>query len=307
MLRTSFISGVTFFVVALVACGKTDTAPQDTASSSSGFTSSSTSSTGGSSNGGSTSSTTSSGSSGNPPPSVDVVVSDEKVTVDGTQRGYKLVVPKAYDPNKKYPLIIALHGDGQDAAGFVTFSKLDVVAGKEAIIAFSDKSEDLTTAYDSNVDQKMIPAIIDAVKGSRSIDQEKVWGFGYSKGAFQIGELLCRKKGIFKAVAVHAGGAPQERNAEGGIDCPNGDTVPMFVTQGSNDGAIGGEFYAQSFAGLAGCDAFGGRTKTTPDICEKFNGCTNDLPMVYCEVPGQGHFPMYDNAAAHSLAWFKTL
>jgi len=307
MLRALLLSGVAVFLASFVACSK-DPAPADTSTSSGFASSSSGTSNGGTSNGGTTSSTTSTGgTSGNPVPSADVVVSNETVDVDGVSRIYKLVVPKTYDAAKKYPLIIAMHGDDQNAEGFVTFSKLDVAAGKEAVMAFTDQSLDLETAFDDNPDQKMVPAIIEAVKGKRSIDAAKIWGFGYSKGAFQVGELLCRKKGIFNAVAVHAGGAPQERNAEGGVECPNADTVPMFVTQGANDGNIGSEFYAQSFAEIAGCDAFGARAKASPDICQKFNGCPNNLSMFYCVVPGQGHYPIYDNAAAHSLAWFKTL
>lgn len=306
MLRTSLLSGVAVFVVALVACGKSETAPDDGASSSSGFASS-TSSTGGSSNGGSTTST-SSGSTGTvPPPSADVVVSDESVDVDGAQRGYKLVVPKTYDANKKYPLIVAMHGDGQNAADFVTFSKLDVVAGTEAVMAFTDQSLNLKDLFDANPDQKMVPAIIAAVKGKRSIDDAKIWGFGYSKGAYQIGEILCSGKSIFTAIAVHAGGAPQDKDGDGNPDCANPVTVPMFVTGGEKDKEQGSEYYAQFFAERRGCDAYGPRAKASPDICGKFNGCDNGPPLLFCEVPGQPHFPMYDDAAAHSLAWFKTL
>ncbi|MBX3229333.1 MAG: hypothetical protein KIT84_18065 [Labilithrix sp.] len=308
MLRNSLLSGVAVFVLALIACkGSTEPDATSTSSSSGGEPASSGGSSNGSNGNGSTS-TTSSGSSGNPPPSNDVVISDESVDVDGTPRAYKLVAPKDYDEARAYPLIVAMHGDGQDAGGFIGFSGLTNVAGTEAVMAFTDQSLDLTTYYDNNKDQKMVPAIIAAVKGKRNIDAGKIWGFGYSKGAFQIGELLCSGKDIFTAVAVHQGGAPQDKDGDGNGDCWNPVKVPMFVLGGGNDKDIGSEYYAQFFAGIHGCDnPFGARTKASPDICEKFNGCDAGKPLLFCEAPGVPHYPIYEKSAELSVAWFKTL
>lgn len=229
----------------------------------------------------------------------------ETVDVDGTPRKYVLSVPKTYDAGRSYPLVLALHGDGQDAAGFVGFSKLEASTGDEAILAYPDRSEDLFTPYDQNTDQKLIAFIVDAVKGKYSVDAAKIWGFGYSKGGYQLNEIACKKPGIVTAMAIHAGGAPQTRDGNGAVDCPAAVGLPVFVTHGANDDPNGGKFGADYWASRAGCQDT--LSPTTPPICEAYDGCAPGKPVVFCVVPDQPHYPMYGDAAAHSWAWFKSL
>lgn len=227
------------------------------------------------------------------------------IDVDGASRTYTLQVPKSYDAQKEYALVIALHGDGQGGGGFVEASKLERFSGDEAILAFPDGSEDLTTPYDQNTDQKLIAYVIGAVQASHNIDPNRIWGFGFSKGGYQLGELACRKPGMFTAMALHAAGAPQERDEMGQPDCPTSIGIPMFVVQGELDGATGSEFLAQYFAGRASCD--GTRSPSTPAMCEAYDNCDVGTPVVFCVVPGHPHDPLYPNAAEDSWAWFKSL
>ncbi len=229
----------------------------------------------------------------------------EKVDVDGTARQFMLSVPKTYDKARSYPLIVALHGDTQDAASFIPFLGLDLLTGDDAILAYPDHSEDLFTPYDKNVDQRLIEVTIDTVKSKYSIDTAKIWGIGYSKGGYQFNEIACKKPGLIKAMAIHAGGAPQNRDVNGDVDCPAAIALPAFVTHGALDDPGGGEFGAAYWAGLAGCQTT--RSPTTPAICERYDGCNAATPVVFCVVPNQPHYPMYKDAAAHSWAWFKTL
>ena len=238
-----------------------------------------------------------------PPPSK-VNTTNETVDVDGVSREYVLSVPKTYDAGRSYPLIVALHGDGGDASGFVAFAKLDASTGDDAIIAYPNQSVDLFTLYDQNTDQKLIERVIDAVKQKYSIDASKIWGFGYSKGAYQLNEIACKKPGILSAMAIHAGGAPQP-DGNGNINCPAAIGLPVFVTHGENDNPGGGEYCAQYWSGYAGCQS--SRSPSTPAICQAYDGCDPGKPVVFCLVPGHPHYPLYGEAAAHSWAWFKTL
>ena len=239
------------------------------------------------------------------PASSKVTTTTETIDVDGTSRRYVLSVPKNYDAGRSYPLILALHGDGQDAAGFVGFSKIETFSGDEAIVAYTDQSVDLFTDYEQNTDQKLIEYIVVALKQRYSIDASKIWGFGYSKGGYQLNEIACKKPGLLTAMAVHAGGAPQTRDANGNVDCPNAIGLATFVTHGANDDPGGGEFGAAYWASRAGCQTT--RRPSSPDICEAYDGCSAGKPVVFCVVPNQPHYPMYKDAAAHSWAWFKTL
>ncbi len=114
----------------------------------------------------------------------------------------------------------------------------------------------------------MLQAIINAVKGKRSIDDTKVWGFGYSKGAFMINEIACRKPGLLKAIAAHATGAPQEPQGGDGFPiCPGVIGLPVMTSEGDRDTDIGADYAAQYWASVNGCTT--NRTPTTPAVCEK--------------------------------------
>lgn len=239
-------------------------------------------------------------------------VTNETVDVGGTSRAYVLSVPRTYDEGRSYPLIVALHGDGGTAKDFTVSSGLGPVAGEDAILAYPDQSLDLFTPYDENTDQLMIAAIIDAVKSGYSVDTKKIWGFGYSKGAFQLNEIACKRPGVFTAMAIHAGGAPQSRDPdnEDVIDCPNAVAIATFVEHGESDeetgGAAGGKFGADYWAGLANCNV-DQLSPSTPDICQAYDGCDAATPVVFCAIPGYGHYPLYENAARDSWSWFKAL
>lgn len=239
------------------------------------------------------------------PPGAKVDTTNETVDVDGVTRKYVLSVPKTYDAKRAYPLVVALHGDGQNATNFRPFSRLEEQTGDQAILAYPDQSVDLDTDYASNKDQRLVELVIDALKKRFTIDAKKVWGFGYSKGGFQIAQIICRKPGLFTAVATHAAGAPQDVDGKGIPVCPGALALPAFVTEGSLDKGIGGDWASQNYAKFAGCGT--NRKATTPTICQAYEGCPATAPVVYCEVPGQPHYPMYDQAAAHSWAFLTSL
>lgn len=238
------------------------------------------------------------------PSKVNVTV--ETIDVLGKSRQFVLAVPKTYDASRKYPLIIALHGDGQDGPGFRAFLPFDDIAGDDAIVTYQSGTEDLNTAYEQNPDQKMVEVTIDTIKGKYSIDDNKVWGFGYSKGGFLANQIACRKPGVLKAMAVHASGAPQEMQGGDGFPvCPGVIGLPVLATNGEFDKGIGGEYAANYWAKIGGCAT--SRTPTTPMGCQKYDGCSAGKNVTYCLNAGVGHFPIWNEAAATSWAFFKSL
>ncbi len=235
-----------------------------------------------------------------------VVATVENVDVLGKTRQFALAVPKSYSAGRKYPLILALHGDGQDGPGFRAFLPFDDIAGDDAIVAYQSGTEDLYTPYDQNSDQLLVEATIAFVKGKFSVDDNKVWGFGYSKGGFLANEIACRKPGMLKAMAVHASGAPEEmRGGDGYPICPGVIGLPVLATNGEFDTGIGGEYAANYWAKNGGCST--SRTPTTPMGCQKYDGCPAGKNVTYCVNAGVGHFPIWNEAAAASWAFFKAL
>ena len=235
-----------------------------------------------------------------------VDATNETVTVLGTSRTYVLAVPKTYDAARKYPLIIALHGDGQDGPTFRAFLTFDDVAGDDAIVAYPTGSVDLFTPYDMNPDQQLVEATITDVKSKRSIDDTKVWGFGYSKGGFILNEIACRKPGLLTAMAFHAASAPQAeaRGADNYPICPGVIGLPVLATEGDKNTDIGADYGANYWAMVDGCGTT--RTPTTPP-CYKSDGCPTGKPVEYCLAPGVVHYPIWDQAVNVSWAFYKSL
>jgi len=234
-----------------------------------------------------------------------VKITVEQIDVGTELREYALAVPKTYDAARKYPLIIALHGDGQNGPGVATFLDFQAVNGDDAIVAYPTGAEDLTTPYDQNPDQLLVEATINSVKGKLSIDDTKVWGFGYSKGGFMANEIACRKPGIFKAMAVHASGAPEEPRVNGYPDCPGVVGLPVLATEGDRDTGIGGDYAAKYWAFVNGCGTT--RGNPTADGCYTQNGCPAGKPVIYCLAANVSHYPIWGQATAVSWTWFKTL
>lgn len=240
-----------------------------------------------------------------PPKPSKVNLTDEQVDVGGKNRPYVLSVPKTYDASRKYPLVVAMHGDGDTGLGFSVGARLDEVAGGDAVIAYPTGANDLFTPFDQNDDQRMIEAIISAVKAKRSINEGKVWAFGYSKGGYMAAELACHKPGLFTAMAIHAGGAPARPAGAPFPDCPGAAGIPTIVTHGSQDDPGGGEYGAAVWARIAACAT--ARAATTPPPCERYDNCPGGKAVVYCQVAGLTHFPMWDQAAAVSWGFFSSL
>jgi len=59
----------------------------------------------------------------------------EKVTVDDVDRTFLVRLPKGYDSQKKYPVVILLHGMNQDAEDMERLTGFDHTADKDGIIA----------------------------------------------------------------------------------------------------------------------------------------------------------------------------
>jgi len=59
----------------------------------------------------------------------------EKVTVDDVDRNFLVRLPKGYDPQRHYPVVILLHGMNQDPDDIERLTQFDQLADKDGIIA----------------------------------------------------------------------------------------------------------------------------------------------------------------------------
>ncbi len=252
-------------------------------------------------------------------PDVEMSVLTQTLDVDGVTRQYVLAGPAKPSTNKRYPLLLVFHGDGGNGPGMRAFHPLDSVTRGDAYVAYPsgrNQSWDLSSPSASNNDIRFVEALVATLKGRLPIEDSRVFGSGYSSGAFFINKVACRKTGFFRAIVSHAGGAPyedQEPNAStwpqtGYTKCP-GQTggVAALVVHGTKDGTVtpdSGDFSATYWASLNGCQTT--RSSVAPAPCLQHNGCPTDKPVRYCLVPGLGH-TVWDRGADETWAFVKSL
>jgi poly(3-hydroxybutyrate) depolymerase len=226
----------------------------------------------------------------------------------GVERYYIVREPSNYDANKAYPLVVFLHGNPSSAEWSATYTRYELnVSHYEAIVVYPDAATadwDHGAALEDNADSTFIFETIDKVKASHNIDASKILLTGWSGGGFMSAAMGCRHSGSFKAIGIHAGGAPYDPNGGAAPTC-DGAEIHTFVTHGGQDFAVGptSGFYAvDRFAGLNGCDDT--QTAVAPAPCKKYDNCNKST--IYCYDDNWGH-GLWDGALTAEWAWFKAL
>jgi polyhydroxybutyrate depolymerase len=261
------------------------------------------------------------GVDGTQPSSDTVTVKNETLVVDGTTRTYVLAVPKARDAARALPLVLVFHGDGGDGPGMRTHHTFDAASGAEAIVAYptgskGDSAWDLYEPLATNKDMKFVEALVSTLATKQRVDPTRVFGVGYSSGAYLLNQLACRKNGFLRGMVVHAGGAPTEpldpeagvwpanhTRCKGQLAAPEGGVATLAV-MGDADDPEGGAYVASYWAVMNGCkDTTVG---TTPSPCMKYEGCPIDRPVTSCLIPGLGH-AIWQNGVKEGWAFIKKL
>lgn len=251
-----------------------------------------------------------------PPPPPPDLLTRESLQVGTRTRTYGVRLPKTYDPAMTYPVVMVFHGNGGDGAAVYSFFKYQSASGDNAILVYPDAENldwDLYTPAASNKDIAYMEALVPALAAKYTIDTTKVFGFGWSNGAFFVNQVACRRSAFFRGIASMAGGAPYEPSdpnrkwPNGFQKCPDETAVPFIGFHGTNDPVVdysGGEFSATYWGYVNGCAA--NRTATTPAPCEEHANCTSGKPVVFCPVPGIGH-GIWSQAATASWDFFQAL
>jgi polyhydroxybutyrate depolymerase len=132
----------------------------------------------------------------------------ETMMIDGMARHCHLHVPPNYNPSRPMPLVVVLHGHGDDADGIARISGMNaeadeegfIVAYPEAVHWFGAKQ---MAAWDT--DNGLLPPsthvddggflrkVIDTSQSQLSVDQKRIYMVGFSNGGMEtykaVGEL----------------------------------------------------------------------------------------------------------------------
>jgi polyhydroxybutyrate depolymerase len=174
----------------------------------------------------------------------------------GKTRQYIQYVPASYTPSTAVPLVIAMHGLGDnmnnfsgigmqqvaDTANFIVVYPQGLKAfnpllasffGPDSITAWNSGAGALGMTLSPDVsDVEFINALIDTLSAHYSIDQSKIYATGFSMGAFMTNRLACELPRISKIASV-AG------TIGGLLSCDPGRSVPACHFHGTADPQVG--------------------------------------------------------------------
>jgi len=138
---------------------------------------------------------------------------------DGRQRTYLLHVPKLAQPPARWPLVLAFHGSGVDAASMASFCGLDEKADQAGFVVVfpngTGRREDALTwnaglccGYAANKqvdDVGFVRAMLDEVARALPIDETRVYSTGMSAGGMMTYRLAIEMPDRLAAIAAVAG------------------------------------------------------------------------------------------------------
>ncbi len=128
-------------------------------------------------------------------------------------RDYKIITPKNYDPKKKYPFILSLHGFTSNGRGQAAFFPLADLAEKYGFLycfpSGLDRSWNATNACcdfrNKHDDSAYLRDLILWARKEYSIDKKKVYVTGLSNGGFMSYRMAQDHADLITAIVPFAG------------------------------------------------------------------------------------------------------
>jgi len=157
---------------------------------------------------------------------------------DHTLRPYSIYVPGDFDPEAKYPLLVYLHGSGQDDRALFSTSVIE-----EGFIVVAPNGRGTSNCFATPEALIDIREAIDDVRKNYPIDDQKIILSGFSMGGYGVYRTFYEYPGMFNALAILSG--HPDLASKWGIENPVNfldkelirvfSDVPVFIYHGKQD------------------------------------------------------------------------
>ncbi len=157
-----------------------------------------------------------------------------KSKLDNSFQPYMVYLPDNYDPQKKYPLMVFLHGSASDETSIMG-SRASI---PNDFIAVGPLGRGKSNGFAKDNAQEDIAEVIEAVKEDYSIDDSKILLTGFSMGGYGVYRTFFETPNKYKALAVFCGTPTWNKDAPSFIDENNlssFDKIPIFIFHGEKD------------------------------------------------------------------------
>ena len=236
------------------------------------------------------------------------VSGDPTVRLDhgGDNRAYRVHVPPGAAPAQPRPLVLALHGGGQDPHALAGLIELNPIADREGfVVAYpagrGKRWNDGLTANKSD-DVGFLEAVVEKVAAATPIDRSRVFVTGVSDGAVMSYRFACESGGLVAAVAPVAGHLP----VPVADNCKSAHPTAVLAVAGTADKIIpfeGVDGQMLSARASAAHWAQINRCGPTPKETERprrgndrtiesiaYQGCADGRDVVLLAIKGGGHY-----------------
>lgn len=237
-------------------------------------------------------------------------------------RRYQLYVPPGAKRTERLPLMVMLHGCGQDAYAFAASTRMNRVAVRERFLVLypeQDRLSNLQACWNwyetrngkAQAEAATIDAAIRQVCARHAVDEACIALVGFSAGAGMAALLALLHPGRFRALAMHSGVAPGKAHSSAtALNAMRGrrsaailpariiasaELPPLLVIHGSMDTMVvshNGSEAVRLWAAPA--EASAGMTRVV-QRGSRHAACITDyrsrgrLVASLCEVRGMGH------------------
>ncbi len=166
---------------------------------------------------------------------------------------YLVVKPRDYSPDKKYPLLIFLHGRGEQGDDIDRVKihgpfKMVEQLGLELLVIAPQSPQD------ERWDIDMLDAFVEEVIQKYPVDKNRIYLTGLSMGGEAVWRLAIRRPETFAAIAPICGGWSSPSQAE------RLRNVPVWAFHGAKDSTV---LLQESKKMLAALEAFGADVRLT--------------------------------------------
>ncbi|HET9956583.1 MAG TPA: hypothetical protein VFQ61_18905 [Polyangiaceae bacterium] len=245
------------------------------------------------------------------------------ITVGGVARRYVLNVPKNYDMNKPYKLVVTLHArDGNDKRmynwnyyGLLPLSNDTAIfvapngsqTNNQPCTGTGDCEASCGWPNSGGKDLALVDAVVAEMEKNFCIDTTRIFATGWSYGGSMSYAVGCARPlgGTEASWGVRAIALYSAAQLSG--NCTPSMPVAFYASHGTKDSVLNYEQMgslplAQNFAKANGC-TWATPTKVTSGnhVCSNMMGCKMGYPLEYCSFNGD-HTPFPDNGTA-SGSW----
>ncbi len=179
----------------------------------------------------------------------------ESLSVDGTERTYRVYRPEAA-AGSRLPLILAFHGGQGSGQTMARQTRLhDLAARAGCVVAYPDSLEywqdGRATTGVGAYDVRFVRELVAHLVANESVDAERVYATGLSNGGMFTLRLACEANDLIAAFAPVIASFP----VAFAPSCEPGRPVPVMMVNGTDDGLIqwgGGEIFKGRRRGAGG-------------------------------------------------------